>query len=301
MHNFGGKRWGAGLLDDIRSQNDQNTRIIGDFTKMVRLAPILKRMHESVAKDENWRMHFKEVLVQCLKLKWCSLPSFLDEIESACKKLTESASRYRRQTLQTRFFETGDNFYLGMEFPREYVCWKRELADNLISRAYMGVTTSVSAPDLLMHHIDRLWYDSCLEIIRTGDVYNPGARHRVPRLFLIKSYSEIELSKLLLGDSFTLSQVPAQRFEILIKRPSEVVARNAQGFLVTLLPTLKVKRESNLTRTPDGNSESNVALATFPVAHFVNHRTMRPNETRTGYMYTFIGDEQATPHFMRYR
>jgi len=36
MHNFGEKRWGQGLLDDFRSIDDKNTRINGDFTKMVR-------------------------------------------------------------------------------------------------------------------------------------------------------------------------------------------------------------------------------------------------------------------------
>ena len=44
MHNFGEKRWGSGIVDDIRSQTDQNTRIIGDFTKMVRAAPVTKKM-----------------------------------------------------------------------------------------------------------------------------------------------------------------------------------------------------------------------------------------------------------------
>jgi hypothetical protein len=42
------------------------------------------------------------------------------------------------------------------------------------------------------------------------------------------------------------------------------------------------------------------ALATFPVVHEVNHRTMRLVNGATGYIFTFIGDEQASPHFMRY-
>jgi hypothetical protein len=42
------------------------------------------------------------------------------------------------------------------------------------------------------------------------------------------------------------------------------------------------------------------ALATFPVVHEVNHRTMRLVNKATGYIFTFIGDEQASPHFMRY-
>ena len=63
MHNFGEKRWGSGILDDIRSQTDQNTRIIGDFTKMVRLTPVTKKMltYMTDKKDKNWQMHFQQV------------------------------------------------------------------------------------------------------------------------------------------------------------------------------------------------------------------------------------------------
>ncbi len=57
MHNFGEKRWGSGLLDDFRSTNDQNTRIIGDFTKMVRQPRIAEYMYELI-KTENWQKQF---------------------------------------------------------------------------------------------------------------------------------------------------------------------------------------------------------------------------------------------------
>ena len=40
------------------------------------------------------------------------------------------------------------------------------------------------------------------------------------------------------------------------------------------------------------------AISTFPVSHYVNHRTMRLGDN--GYVFAFIGDEQASPHFMRY-
>ena len=36
------------------------------------------------------------------------------------------------------------------------------------------------------------------------------------------------------------------------------------------------------------------------VSHFVNHRSLRVNESEKGYVFAFVGDEQATPHFMRY-
>lgn len=41
------------------------------------------------------------------------------------------------------------------------------------------------------------------------------------------------------------------------------------------------------------------SLATFDVGHYVNHRTARLS-SEDGFIFTFIGDEQATPHFMRY-
>lgn len=154
----------------------------------------------------------------------------------------------------------------------------------------------------LKHHLDRLWYEACLETIRLGDVYNPGARKRVPRLYLISSYHDVCLGDLPVGESFRLSEDnDSGFFEILIKSSSEVIVRNAQGRISRLGPTLLVRRDCNLTRTPDGNSESKVSIATFPVSHYVNYRTMRLNESHKEYVSAFIGDEQATPHFMRYR
>jgi len=62
----------------------------------------------------------------------------------------------------------------GMEFTREYDKWKNELAAKLV------LPLSLKAKDdavkkridgfkgALMHHIDRLWYDGVLEVIRTG-------------------------------------------------------------------------------------------------------------------------------------
>lgn len=46
MHKFGGKRWGEGLVDDFRSVNDVNNRVVGDFTKSVDTLTIVEKMHE---------------------------------------------------------------------------------------------------------------------------------------------------------------------------------------------------------------------------------------------------------------
>ncbi len=102
------------------------------------------------------------------------------------------------------------------------------------------------------------------------------------------------------GESFRLSKDPKEMYEIMAKGPINVIVRNVEGYISTMPRSTLVRREGNLTRSPDGNNESRVALATFPVAHYVNHRTLRMNNVEKGYVFAFIGDEQATPHFMRY-
>ena len=91
---------------------------------------------------------------------------------------------FRRPLLQTRFFETGDNFYLGMEFMREYDTWKRALVDNLtntVRGAMVGgaLKLSLPLPDSIARaereigairgtfdgHINRLWYDDNVTVL----------------------------------------------------------------------------------------------------------------------------------------
>jgi hypothetical protein len=306
MHNFGEKRWGQGLLDDFRSIDDKNTRINGDFTKMVRQPRIAEEMVELIH-TENWQLHF-EALVE--ESNFCSL----NDKEPIVPKLVEAvawhanhAREFRRQTLQTRLFETGDNFYLGMEFTREYEKWKNETVDKLVSPLEQKKRIKEKEKrnieklrGILRHNIDRLWYEACLEVIRLGDVYNPGAWCRVPRLHLINSYIEEDLENLSVGDSFRLTNKMKEKFEILVKNKTDILARNVEGVLTTFETTTKVFREGNLTRSPDGNTESKVAIATFPVSHYVNHRSIRLNNESKGYVFAFLGDEQSTPHFMRY-
>jgi len=114
MHNFGEKRWGAGLLDDIRSQTDQNTRIVGDFTKNVKSAPATQKMYEYMAdeKDTNWQIHYEQLAVKAGFPELNDLDPIVPKIRRACLELSQAAPTFRRQTLQTRFFETGDNYYL---------------------------------------------------------------------------------------------------------------------------------------------------------------------------------------------
>jgi hypothetical protein len=115
MHNFGEKRWGAGILDDIRSQSDQNTRIIGDFTKMVQSAPPAQKMLEYMTgkKDKNWQIHFNQLPGISGFPELTEFDPIVPKIQKACFALAQAAPSFKRKTLQTRFFETGDNYYLG--------------------------------------------------------------------------------------------------------------------------------------------------------------------------------------------
>ena len=70
---------------------------------------------------------------------------------------------------ETRFFETGDNYYLGMEFTREYDKWKNELGEDLVATLRLKMKEKEKKIEvdklksILMHHVDRLWYEACLE------------------------------------------------------------------------------------------------------------------------------------------
>ncbi len=308
MHNFGERRWKTGIVDDIRSITDTNTRIIGDFTKMVRSAPIAQKMYHFISdpKEPDWRLHFEKLVAESKFPELQQYDPITPKIVRACEAYAAAALTYHRQTLQTRFFETGDNYYLGMEFTREFDLWKNKLGDELVAPLSLKAQDPAAKADVgrmrgvLLHHIDRLWYDACLEVIRTGDVYAPGARKRVPRLYLINSYVDTTLGKFPVGESFRLSERPEEKYEVVAKGTTQVIVRNVEGYISKMSKKTVVKREGNLTRQPNGNQESRVCLATFPVGHYVNFRCMRLNDSERGYVFAFTGDEQATPHFMRY-
>ena len=97
---------------------------------------------------------------------------------------------------------------------------------------------------------------------------------------------------------------PVDMFEILAKFPSKgfSLVRSSEGCVFELPDILPAWRQSDLARSVDGFSESKNAIATFPVALKVNVRTLRilRVEGTDGYITAFIGDAQASPHFMRY-
>ena len=304
MHNFGETRFGDGLVDDIRSHTDQNTRIIGDFTKMVRVSKFVSEMAHIMNTDLNWAMMFEKVIKESKFPQLNEQDPVVKKMRSECLKLAGDAPNWRRKTVQTRFFETGDNYYLGMEFTREYDAWKESLGDALVATLRINYKDGSKKRDIdklrfaLLQLVDKLRYEGVLETIRKGDVYNPGARHRVPRLHLIDSLLAQQLSSLPELEAFRLESDPQMVYELVMRKGNKHICRTVEGRIVLLNGGKMVLRESNLTRGPDGNAESKVSIAAFPVGHYVNHRTMI--ELKDGHVIAFGGDEQSTPHFMRY-
>ena len=268
MHQFGERRWRTGIVDDFRSVNDQNTRVIGDFTKMIRTHPIAEKMIDSLLNETDWKEYFKSLLADNSISELNENGEMIDKLLAATNWFAQHAPTFRRQSLQTRFFETGDNYYLGMELPREYQHWKRLLLDHLLLPLRQGMCglardSVETARAALSKGVDRLWYHSVLETIRTGDVYNPGARHRVPRLNLIPSFAERTLSTLQVGEPFRRIDSPDDRFEVVGRGRDGILVRNPGGRVSSFPGSLRVSRDSDLTRAPDGVNESKVVSIMF--------------------------------------
>jgi len=223
-------------------------RIISDFTKMIRVLPIVRGMLDRIHHDEDWKLHFSDMLDKGSEVQ--AMKTLLAGFENLYRK----SSNFRRQTLQTRFFETGDNYYLGMEMLREYSQWKRSLVDELIQ---FGPDDEGSCKTALEGGFDRIWYESCLDVIRQGDVYNPGARGRVPSIRLIDSKKTEQLGELPIAESFQLLNEHV-RYEVLLTTHDEVLTRSVDGRLSWMDKQTLVHRGCNLTRSPDGKSESKV-------------------------------------------
>jgi hypothetical protein len=119
-----------------------------------------------------------------------------------------------------------------MEFTREYDRWKADLGRDPVSPLSLkpkskDIQSGIGKlKAVLQHNIDPLWYDACLETIRWDDVYNPGARSRVPRIYLTNSYVDSKLGSLPVDESFRLNDRPEEKYEIVLKNSSHVVARN---------------------------------------------------------------------------
>jgi hypothetical protein len=129
----------------------------------------------------------------------------------------------------------------------------------------------------------------------------PGKAYLSSQVYVVQCTSgdKKSLGELAVGDSFEVIDT----LEVVAKRNRKSVVRSCRGFAFSLPNDCLVVQESDLARSPDGYSESKVALATFPVAHVVCHRTFVLNQSSgrewdDGYITTFIGDYQASVRFI---
>lgn len=281
MHNFG------------VTARDNETTVFGDNAKIVRQAALVANMVPTIQK-KYWKFHFLHVLGGSIEA--------LESLMEAIMKFARRTKSLRRQTLQIRFSETCDNFYLATEMGHVYRNWRSKVGEELaksIKRPPPLNKIGMEFKDYIAHHIDRLWFQSALDILTQAKVYSHSARRRVPKFYLAPSYSDDDVGDLDVGDAFTLKEKPGERYEVIVKDKEFVFARNANGYMSRMKHDRQVRRDSDLTRAADGVTESKFAVSVFVVGQYVNHRSARVNNEKDGYVFSFIGEEQATPHFMR--
>lgn len=140
----------------------------------------------------------------------------------------------------------GDNFYLGMEFNREYDAWKKQVVRDTVnsSSRMRRVAGAISSS------IDRLWYEAAFEVISQGDVYNPSGSTYIPKVYLINAKTKERLGSLEIGDSFRISKTMDEKYEVLIPGSKKVWVRSVEGYLFSLSADEEVLREADLTRSP---------------------------------------------------
>ncbi len=302
-----------GVRDVVNPEAVQITRIIGDSIKLIRQKFIAKDMVKLINTD-NWQRHFERIIED-------SDFSSLNDKDPIVTKLVEAvewhnlhADEFHRQTLQVKLSETVDNFYLAMELTREYEKWKHEIVDRLLFTvkevAKHRRRFFEELKETLRHNIDILWFEACLEVLRRSGVYDTDSKNRIPPKHLISSHIGEGLKYLSVGDSFRVSGKEGtanRKFDVILKKretkyslTQTIYARSAEGIVQKFHENTEVFRESCLSRSIDGDTESKVAVATFPVSLHVNHHSIRANDQTKGYVFASLGDEQATSHFMHY-
>ena len=297
-----------GIGDLFSSNHTAVHRIIGDSIKMVRQTFIAKDMVR-LMKTDNWQEHFEKIIEN-------SDFSSLNDKDPVGTKLVEAvewlelhASEFRRQTLRVKLSETTDNFFLAIELPREYQKWKAETVDRLLL-SVKGVSKNrrkllEELKEKLRHGIDTIWFEACLEVLRYSGVYELEAKNKIPSKPLINSYTKEGLKCLSVGESFRVASKPARKFDLLLKQrnsklslKSTIYARSADGTVQRFNDHIEVFREGCLSRLSDGDGESNSAVLTTSVSHYVNNHSISANEQNKGYVFASIGDEESSSHFM---
>ncbi|CAJ1945589.1 unnamed protein product [Cylindrotheca closterium] len=333
MHKAGNKRFGSGWWDDLRSFSEDNTRLIGDFTKSLRVVSILEHCTKKLNESIEWKGQLTTALERSSSnMSFTALRQAVGGENGLC------SMGFKRQRLQIRMFELGETYYIGMELPREYDTWK---------------TTKFRDAIQVQKLLDRLWIEAATDVLALGDVFNPGGKVAIPQIHTIDSTSPQKLGELGAYDAFSLPSgiyhvdrhdpdkgicirladggasfwVPNKTrgiapdadpthpgvftnlaestdfkifdsFEILSIGSKSSFVRNQEGYVAEISHNVEVIRLSDLSKGPDGRT-SKVAVASFPVAHVACTKTMfRRDEPE--YMSVYIGDAQGSPHFMRY-
>lgn len=126
---------------------------------------------------------------------------------------------------------------------------------------------------------------------------NDNSAFAIPSITYVRDAADrkVELKQLVANDAFQ----PIDTFEVLSKGRTSTIVRNSLGYTTAMANWVRVIRASDLSRGPDGYSESKVALASFPVVHVVSHRTLRLNrmkrsEDQDGFITAYVGDAQSS-------
>jgi len=315
MHQMGVPRWKNHLVNDIRTIVEDNTRLIGDFTKVISTQKIAERMKFHI-ESEDWRA---ASAMQLYPSNADAHSAIYPMLAKGVNEFFELSPRIFRQQVQGRVFETGDNSYLGMEVPREFGRWQQKLNDSLKTTSQQLGIDPKDFSKRLNRFTAKLFFQGAFDVLQSGDVFNPGAKNQVPVMRLVDSVVSRPLHELNNGDAFLVKDKMEKkhrgqaasdhlrpgRYEMISRGTgwlctTPFIVRDMEGRVFAVPGSIIVYRANDFSRAPDGITESKVAFSTFPVAHYVNHAGIRRVDAKRQLVYIPVGDAQSTPHFMRY-
>lgn len=223
--------------------------------------------------------------------------------------------------------------YLGMELPREFDQWKRRVGikSNFLDRLWYESTFElISNSDSIRKRertmIPRFIMEDSLFVVGLGKIGlfesfrfgentfrvvaqsdkgsvvesshgQKNSRLIISPQILVMEKNETEscsLGQLRENDVFLI----VDYFEVIQKDTQSALVRSSTGHICRLPLKTRVHVSSDLSRGPNGYSESKVALASFELAHYVSHRTLylggKTKSNRDGFVKVLIGDAQAS-------
>jgi hypothetical protein len=223
--------------------------------------------------------------------------------------------------------------YLGMELPREFDQWKRRVGikSNFLDRLWYEATfeliwNSDSIRKRERRMLPRFIMEDSLFVVCLGKIGlfesfrfgentfrvaaqsdegsvvensdgQKNSRLIISPQILVMEKNETEscsLGQLRENDVFLI----VDYFEVIQKVTQSALVRTSTGHICRLPLKTRVHVSSDLSRAPNGYSESKVALASFELAHYVSHRTLhlsgKTKSNREGFVKVLIGDAQAS-------